>query len=224
MDYMEQEPYLIGHWMDQAGRVDENGKYSPSNSPEPENWMHVDLAGHDVKLCPLRITQYGHTTNQTHAIWEEGPYRFILTRPGNTALSLQVFDQRTIDEGITSYPGIKREERDDPAGQKVGRCTFWADNDGKLKLVMPEGLMENKEFCSAMVTPVMQEAQKVADQWHLDQKLHRIASNDQVNARMAEIKHARGEVSEKEIDTAIGLAGIDLENEADKPELGGFDL
>jgi hypothetical protein len=188
-DYMQQAPYIVGYWIDQAGRRD------PSHSPAEHERLHVELAGHDVELIPLKLSQYGSIIDKTQAVWNEGIYTFKVGRPGNSALTLEVIDTRT--------------------GNRVGSAAFWAGEDGSLKMAMPKDLMADQAFAEAMVLPVMRDAEIAARQWRRDQELKRIASADQTRAKLAQNRVERGEPTLADIESAVELSGIDLTREAD---------
>jgi hypothetical protein len=171
------------------------------------------------------LDEFGKIRNQTHAMWEEGPYRFVITRPGQASLALEVYDQRTIEEGnITPSRHWRQLGGEDPLGKKMGRCVFRAEGEEGLRMTLQDGLMQDESFCDNMIWPVMHDAAKVATQWHLQQKALRTASTDQSNARVAPVRHLRGEMTEEELRTRIALSRIDTVSEAPEPDLGDLDM
>jgi hypothetical protein len=201
-DPMNHAPFLVGYWMNQIGRVNDQGRNDPSIRLVEHEWPEVELAGAQVLLVPLTMDDFGRTVHALKGVWSEGPYEFTLSVPGNAALALRVTDQRLARE--------------------VGRCTFHAQGEG-LKLVMPSGICEDDAFTRALVWPVMEAAVASSRQWHVDQRLARVASQDQANARYAEALRERGEPlppslqSMEETDRLLG--GIDLDGEAPEPTL-----
>ncbi len=181
--------HVIGYWIDQAGR---NG---PAHNPEPDEFLHVDLAGHNVELTPYSSNRPGHA----RATWEESIYSFTLAVPGQHTLTLVVEDLRT--------------------KERVGSAALHSP-DGELKFTssLRKGIMQNAAFGESMVMPVVRDAEVSAFQWKKDRELERKAGADQAQARAADSKRKisaaqdRPDISQpSEIDQA--LKGIDLEGE-----------